>query len=50
MDKMRMARIIFQSSPSVGRATLCYSRRLRTDLDISILALRGEGDRGGGFF
>ena len=34
----------FQSTPSVGRATLTHSSILRAITDISIHALRGEGD------
>ena len=37
--------IVFQSTPSVGRATIELDGQLR-DKDISIHALRGEGDTG----
>ena len=44
MDSARYsARSIFQSTPSVGRATL-GGRKKQIQLSISIHALRGEGD------
>ena len=35
---------IFQSTPSVGRATIALAARREAELEISIHALRGEGD------
>ena len=43
-DAATVAEVTFLSTPSVGRATNTGQRRLQRD-DISIHALRGEGDR-----
>ena len=43
MVKSRKVKNIFQSTPSVGRATLDDIATMR-DIIISIHALRGEGD------
>ena len=40
----RSGKIIFQSTPSVGRATTTYFAKKPSTISISIHALRGEGD------
>ena len=43
MSSVSLSAILFQSTPSVGRATI-QKIRTTTDSSISIHALRGEGD------
>ena len=44
MSSVSLSAILFQSTPSVGRATI-QKIRTTTDSSISIHALRGEGDQ-----